>query len=1009
MLLKMMIMKKPISCYFLFKIKRAVTSCALPIDPSDVAVSPVSGNHKCLSLSLVEQLIQRGLISSAQQVIQRMIKTSTSVSDAISIADSAISHGLSLNLGSYDTLIRKLVALGEPQLAVSIYLIEIKSRDIFPGPSILNYMVVSLCKLGKLEEAINCFDRLLSFNCPPYKVACDCIIQECCAQERFLDAFNCFLGAQYTRAQLSFWCYSLLIDGLCHRGHLEEALHVFDILRNCDRHLPSVHICKSLFYGFCKRGRVVEAEFIYGEMESRGMFIDRTMYTSLIHEYCKTRKMKMATRVFFRMLKTGCEPDRYLCNTLIYGFVRLSLYDKGWIIYNKMMEWGIKPNVVTYQIMISQYCREEKNDCALELFHNMINSNLAPNAHCYTVLISAMYKQNEIEKTCELYQIMMEAGVVPDHVLFFKLMRIFPVCKLQLAFTLLQLIAKNGCGFDSSMMPASSSHDPTHDLEQETELLLERIATKNINLAQAAYSIFISALCEEGKIDKALFCLSKTEDAGFRPLQFCYNSVIKCLSRLGHFEDANFVIDLMEDHGLVPDQTTYLMIINELCNRGDLVSAYGFLDQMEERGIEPSVAIYDSVIGCLCKKGRIFDAEDMFKRMLQSGVDPDEAVYTTMINGYSMNGRVLEACQLFDIMIKNSIKPGSRSYTSIITGLVKKNMIDKGCVYLGRMLEDGLLPTAVLYTSLIKHFLKSRDFGFAFKLVNLAGKNDIKWDLVMEIELVNGICRYISGIENKKCLLPKQSERAKEMLLRLLHQNPFSPPENNIGVSANSFEAMKRMATKLVENIKGVPVVPNIHANNCIILWFCREEMIHEAYNHFHLMQNEGVCPNKVTYTILLDGHIRLDDIDSAVRLFNEMNVVGCAPDRTAYNTLLKGFIRAGRLLDAMSLTSGLSVYSYRIFQEMVARNYRPFLYDCRRFPFELQESNRLHEYHMVLDMTFQIALDKVEEITLGIKEKWSFAAFYGLYYHDSQVTMSIKQAFEAAIRAVHMLLQGNI
>ncbi|KAI9126728.1 hypothetical protein K1719_002324 [Acacia pycnantha] len=107
------------------------------------------------------------------------------------------------------------------------------------------------------------------------------------------------------------------------------------------------------------------------------------------------------------------------------------------------MEWGIKPDVVTYQVMISQYRKEEKINCALALLQNMINSKVNPNVHCYTVLFPALYKHNKMEEFFELYKNMMESGVIPDHVLYLKLMKILPVCKLQLAFTILQALAKN--------------------------------------------------------------------------------------------------------------------------------------------------------------------------------------------------------------------------------------------------------------------------------------------------------------------------------------------------------------------------------------------------------------------------------------------------------------------------------------------------------------------------------------------------------------------------------------
>ncbi|KAL2527063.1 Uncharacterized protein Adt_12117 [Abeliophyllum distichum] len=45
-------------------------------------------------------------------------------------------------------------------------------------------------------------------------------------------------------------------------------------------------------------------------------------------------------------------------------------------------------------------------------------------------------------------------------------------------------------------------------------------------------------------------------------------------------------------------------------------------------------------------------------------------------------------------------------------------------------------------------------------------------------------------------------------------------------------------------------------------------------------MQREGVQPNQVTFTILIDGHIQFGETDLAVGLFNKMNASGFDPDQ---------------------------------------------------------------------------------------------------------------------------------
>ena len=411
-----MIRKRPSSyCYYyyFFRTRRAITTCTLPLDPPNASVSTIGNDHKSLCFSLAEQLIQRGLLTSAQQVVRRIITHSLSVSDSFSALDFAAARGLDLGLGTYGALIRKLVSSAQPQLAEALFRDSIVGRGIDPDLSILNSMVICFCMLGKLEEAIAQFDRLLEMGCMPCRAACNAMLRELYAQDRILETFDYLIRVNEGGVNLSFSFFNKLIDGLCYKGYVDEALELFDVMRSACGYQPTLHLYKSLFYGLCKRGLVVEAESLFREMESQGLYIDRVMYTSLINQYCKDKKMKMAMQVFLRMLKTDCEPDNYTYNTLIHGFLKLGLFDKGWLVYKQMAGWGIQPDAVTNHLFISKYCREGKVDCALMLLNNNLSCNLAPNVHCYTVLIDALYKENRLLEVHDLFKSMLVRGVVP--------------------------------------------------------------------------------------------------------------------------------------------------------------------------------------------------------------------------------------------------------------------------------------------------------------------------------------------------------------------------------------------------------------------------------------------------------------------------------------------------------------------------------------------------------------------------------------------------------------------
>ncbi|PIN13570.1 hypothetical protein CDL12_13805 [Handroanthus impetiginosus] len=940
--------------------RRPFSSCPLPLEPQTPSFVSSSSQtpHKDLCFSLADQLVSRGLLPSAQKVIQRLISQCSTIPEAISAADFAFSRGMELDVVSYGCLIRKLVISGETLMAEALYMDCIVGKGLEPDCNLLNSMIICYCKLGKLDEAKSCFDKLIELDVIPWVGACNAIIKRFSGQGRILESYDCFCKvSEASDIVLNFACYNRLVNDLCHRGFLDEGLHVFDVM--IERGVPPiVHVCKSLIIGFCKRGRVEEAEILSTEIESYGFVVDKLMYTYLINSYCKGRKMKMAMRLFMRMLKMGYEPDNYTYNTLIHGFVNLGLFSKGWVLHNKMVSSGLKPNLVTYQIVLTKYCRDGKVDKALMLLNDMIQHDIAPNVHCYTVLLAALCKEEKLEEVYSLYHKMLDDGVVPDHVLFFTLLKHHPEGdELYFALTVLQAIAKKSCNINISTISHSARPKSVEDTMAEVEYLLEGIARRNSVLADMAFSIYLIALCMGRKLDAALQCMEKMASLRLMPLLTAFNSLIKLLTQEGLVESAESLLEL-----------TFSIIVSELCKRGDFPLAIDVLDQIEERGIKPNVAIYDSIISCLGRQRMIHVAENFFYRMLECGIDPDETIFITMINAYSKNGWANEAHELFRKMTEYNLRPNSHAYTALIPGLVKKNMIEKGCLYLDRMLKDGYMPNAVLYTSLIKQFLRKREFEFAFKLVDLMEKSDVEQDLVTYITLVSGVCRNTRLFDGKWYLSNDKSDKGKEMLFHLLHQKTILSNGKSLKILIRSQEEMKCFALKLIQKIKTVPFMPDLYLYNGIISGFCWAQSMQEAYEHLNLMQREGVHPNHVTFTILIGGHIQSGEIDVAVALFNKMNANGLAPDRLLFNTLIRGFCKFGRLLEALSLShmmqkrgflpskssyekllSVLCAYhsrdhALRICEDMISHNYFPCHYNLQWLISILWKDNKFDE-----------------------------------------------------------------
>ncbi|CAL1405201.1 unnamed protein product [Linum trigynum] len=680
------------------------------LDPPPPSFASLPSDRKSLSFELADNLLSRGLYSSAQQVIQRIISSSTTLPEAISAADFAAGRGVELSLQSYYVLIRRVMGFGEFQFARAIYFDGIIGRGLEPDSNIVNSMIICMAKLGDLEGAMSLFDRLWHKGWMPCESASDTVLRGLYERKRFLEAFVYFTRIVNLKVHLGFWCFNILIDGLCKQGHLVEALKVFDVMRDRTGLPPTVHLLKSLFFGFCKKGICLDAERVCRQMEERGFFVDVVMYSSLINAYCNHNDLKMAIMVFFRMLKMGCKPDKYTYTMLIQGFLKIGFPDKGMIMYNQMLDLGMQPDLVTAHSIISGYCQNGKVDSAMEFLNSMVRSSLVPSVHSYTALLSALYKQNRFSGVKALFRNMLDSGVIPDHVTFLILMKNIPKGQeLELAFFMLRAITRNGCRLDPCLLSVSPEIYSTMDLQHEIEILLLEIVRTNWMLANVSFGIYISALCESGKFEAAFASFETLRGLGCCPLPFTFNSLIKELCKHGLHQEVKCLLAIMQKHEIIPEFATFLILVREFCTQNDLTSAFVVLDEMEQCGIKPTVAIYDCIIGCLTKGNKMSEAETWFMKMIEAGLDPDEMICVTMINGYFRNKQSQKALSLFDVMVKNGVQLTKFSYTALMKGLVKNKMAREGWIYLHKLVaSNGPSPDIPLYNSLVNRFFRKR-------------------------------------------------------------------------------------------------------------------------------------------------------------------------------------------------------------------------------------------------------------------------------------------------------------
>ncbi|PKU70849.1 Pentatricopeptide repeat-containing protein [Dendrobium catenatum] len=956
-------------------VRSATNACAIPAaDAFPSSLHRTDSDLAAYRLSLLAVLARRGLLSAARNVTKRIINASPSP-EAVAALNYAVSLGVPIDFGQ---LLRSLIVAGQLLKADDLFTNSIKDK-VPIDPTVLNSMIECYCKLGKLVVAETYLDELVKIGSLPTARACVAVLRARCGEEKYVEAFNLFCAIAAHEGLLPpLSIYNLMISGLCSIGCVDHARFMFDFMFNLGLQLtPRSYKC--LVYGLSKANRVLEAEDVCNKMESRGFWLDRTLFTSLINGYQKEGRMELALKVFNRMKEISyCQPDTYAYNTIIHGFLKLGYVDSAWKLFNQMVERGLERNVVTYCLMINWYSKNRRVDRAMELLMEMPESGIPPNLQCYTALITSLCMERRLVEVDQLFDKMLNSGIVPDHVMFALLINNLPRGhRAMVVQKTLHAIANIDCKID--LLRVSNLSSCNEGLQRQIEVLLDEIMKSDAFPIDLIFNVLVSVFCTEGKIDVACTFMEKMVSWGYEPSISTYNFLIRCIYKEGRLDDVGSLVSLIMHHSDLPSSlATYSVKINALCKIGHVDLALEQLDEMIHKGFDPTVSIYDSIIGSLCREGRIRKADMTFNGMLKAGVNPDEVVYATLINGYCVMGRAVRACRLFDQMTQRGLLPSSRAYSALINGLIKKNMFRNACHFLDRMLEDGFVPDTVLYTMLVNQFLRKGEVGLALEIFDLMIRNQIEPDLVAYGSLITGLCGHKRGVRSLSLI--KKFKKTRYIVFRLESRGKVtSRILHSKRLSSMSIMEKVNFALGKVQDLINSGLLPDLHIYNGIIHGLCRVNRIEDAYKHIAYMHDNGIAPNQVTYTILMKAFIRSGDINCAICLFNQMNSNGCIPDKISYNTLIVGFCMAGRVIEGLSLAHGMqkrgllpnkilydqllqclvsccpSNLAILLLEEMISNNHAPHSSNYNRILWELSMRSNLLEirrvYNLILKM----------------------------------------------------------
>ncbi|ESQ49107.1 hypothetical protein EUTSA_v10020113mg [Eutrema salsugineum] len=341
-----------------------------------------------------------------------------------------------------------------------------------------------------------------------------------------------------------------------------------------------------------------------------------------------------------------------------------------------------------------------------------------------------------------------------------------------------------------------------------------------------------------------------------RPDTAAFNAVLNACANLGDAEKFSKLFDEMSEWDCESDVLTYNVMI-KLCarvNRKELIVFV--LERIVEKGIKVCMTTMHSLVAAyvgfgdlrtaerivqamrekrrdLCKVLRECNIEDLKEKEEEEAEDDEDAFEDGEDSGYSPRDEVNEEVfeDVFKKLLPNSVTPSDKP----------------------PLLPRVFAPDSRIYTTLMKGYMKNGRVADTARMLEAMRRQDDSKSHPDEVTYTTVVSAFV-----KAGLM----DRARQVL-----------------------GEMARM---------GVPA--NRITYNVLLKGYCKQLQIDKAEDLLREMaEDAGIEPDVVSYNIIIDGCILIDDSAGALSFFNEMRTKGIAPTKISYTTLMKAFAMSGQ------------------------------------------------------------------------------------------------------------------
>ncbi|KAG7538534.1 Pentatricopeptide repeat [Arabidopsis suecica] len=616
-------------------INRDVVSYSILID----GLSKEGNIEKALVLlgKMMKEGIEPNLITYTA-IIRGLCKKGK-LEEAFVLFDRILSVGIEVDEFLYVTLIDGICRKGNLNRAFSM-LGDMEQRGIQPSIFTFNTVISGLCRAGRVSEAdevskgvvgdvitystlldsyvkvenidavLEIRRRFVEAKIPMDLVMCNILLKAFLLVGAYGEADALYRAMPEMGLTPDTATYATMIEGYCKTGQIEDALEMFNELRNSS---VSAAVCYNrIIDALCKKGMLETATSVLIELWEKGLYLDIYTSRTLLHSIHANGGDKGILDLVYKLEQLNSDICLGMLNDAILLLCNRGSFEAAIEVYMIMRRKGI---TVTFPSTIVKTLVD--NLRSLDAYLLVVNAGETTLSSMdvidYTIIINGLCKEGFLVKALDLCSFAKSRGVTLNTITY---------------NSLINGLCQQGC-----LVEALRLFD----------------SLENIGLvpSEVTYSILIDNLCKEGLFLDAEKLLDSMVSKGFVPNILIYNSIVDGYCKLGQTEDAMRVLSLKMMGRVTPDAFTVSSMIKGYCKKGDMEEALRVFAEFKDRNISADFLGFLFLIKGFCTKGRMEEARGLLREMLvsESVVKLINRVDAELVESESIRGFLVELCE----------------------------------------------------------------------------------------------------------------------------------------------------------------------------------------------------------------------------------------------------------------------------------------------------------------------------------------------------------------------------